>query len=77
MVKKSVKKTPKRNAPVVQKPVAPATAPMISNEQYTLNVMTSRCKSLETQVLALAQEIARLKSKYEPVDEKGGKDGSK
>jgi len=77
MVKKSVKNTAKKNAPVVQKPAAPAAAPMISNEQYTLNVMTSRCKSLETQVLALAQEVARLKSLYEPTAAKGGKDGSK
>ena len=76
MVKKSVPKK-KRNAPVVQKPVAPATAPMISNEQYMLNVMTTRCKTLETQVLAMAQEIARLKQKYEPVDAKGGTDGNK
>lgn len=73
MVKKAVRKTPKKDAPVVQNPVAP----MISNEQYTLNVMTSRCKTLETQVIALAQEVARLKGKYEPTAAKEGKDGSK
>ena len=75
MVKKSVPKK-KRNAPVVQKPIQSQPAPMISNEQYMLNVMTTRCKTLETQVIQLAQEVARLKTKYEPTADELKKGGA-
>jgi hypothetical protein len=96
MVKKSVSKD-KRNAPMkvaakrikrttkekpVKLPVAQPQQPqMISNEAYMLQVMTDRCKTLEVKVITLAQEVTRLRTKYETdgpakADKTGDKDAA-
>jgi hypothetical protein len=63
----SVKKaaTKKQQAAPVQQNVQ---QPQMTNEQYMLNVMTDRCKQLEAQLVAVAQEVGRLKQQYEPED---------
>ena len=69
MVKKSVKKCTRKTAPVKTVPANPQLpAPVISNEQYLINVLTTRCKTLEIQVMALVKEVASLQTAKEAKD---------
>ena len=50
---------------------------VISNEAYQLSVMTDRCKTLEQQLIRVAQELGRMKEKYEPKGKEAKADAKK
>ena len=77
MTKKKVTKLPPKKAvEAVQRATAPQ-QPVISNEQYQLSVMTDRCKTLEQQLIRVAQELGRMKEKYEPKGKEAKADAKK
>jgi len=58
-------------------PMAMPLAKPMTNDQYLLQVMTDRCRSLEDNLLAMVQKIAQLEMEKGGLNAKTGNDNSK